>query len=40
MVLGRPLTAVPRGIRDATARGVLATPLKHALARLYTMGWS
>ncbi|WP_313817632.1 NAD(P)/FAD-dependent oxidoreductase [Citricoccus sp.] len=40
MLLGRPLPAsVCRG-RDGLARGIMATPLRHRLARLYTMGWA
>ncbi|MFC0247386.1 FAD-dependent oxidoreductase [Citricoccus parietis] len=38
MVLGRPLGAAVRRGRDTLARAALATPAKHRLARLYSMG--
>lgn len=38
MVLGRPLWAGVRRGRDTLARAALATPAKHHLARLYSMG--
>ncbi|NUL49320.1 FAD-dependent monooxygenase [Cellulosimicrobium funkei] len=40
MLLGRPLTSMICRGRDALARGVMATPLRHQLARMYTMGWA
>ena len=40
MLLGRPLAAIICRGRDGLARGVMATPLRHRLARLYTMGWA
>ncbi|MEO9247674.1 NAD(P)/FAD-dependent oxidoreductase [Citricoccus nitrophenolicus] len=38
MLLGRPLPVPALAVRDLTARAVLATPLRHGLARRYTMG--
>lgn len=40
MLLGRPLPSGVCRARDGLARGVMATPLRHRLARLYTMGWA
>lgn len=37
MLLGRPLPVAALAVRDLAARAVLATPLRHALARQYTM---
>ncbi|GAA1131164.1 NAD(P)/FAD-dependent oxidoreductase [Citricoccus alkalitolerans] len=40
MLLGRPLASIICRGRDGLARSVMATPLRHRLARLYTMGWA
>ncbi len=40
MLLGRALPVPVLAVRDLAARAVVATPLRHGLARRYTMGWS
>lgn len=40
MALGRPILAPARHVRNIALRGVLGTPLRHQLARTFTMGWT
>lgn len=40
MVLGRPAPVALGRARDVVLRGVLGTPLRHRLARTFTMGWA
>ncbi|MFW6188124.1 MAG: FAD-dependent oxidoreductase [Actinomycetota bacterium] len=40
MALGRPVPAPVGRARDVALRGVLGTPLRHRLARTFTMGWA
>ena len=40
MALGRPLPVPLVVLRDAALRAVLATPMRHGLARAYSMAWA
>lgn len=40
MALGRPLPSTVSGPRDVVLRAVLRTPLRHRLARAFSMGWT